>query len=126
MTEYTMVLRLAEQYLIRAEARAQQNNLSAAQSDLNVIRTRAALSPTTANTQSTLLTAILHERQVELFSEWGHRWFDIKRTGNVDAVMGNGGACAAKGGVWNTNWQLYPIIQLQLQLNPALVQNSGY
>ena len=34
-----------------------------------------------------LRTAILHEHQVELFTEWGDRWFNLKRTGNVDAVM---------------------------------------
>ncbi len=43
VTEYTVVLRLAEQYLIRAEARTQQNNSFGAISDLNVIRSRAML-----------------------------------------------------------------------------------
>ena len=85
--EYVTVLRLAEQYLIRAEARAEENNLSGAIADLNVIRTRANLPPTTASTQSGLLAAILHERQIEFFTEWGHRWFDLNRTGNTTTVM---------------------------------------
>ncbi len=77
--QHYMVLRLAEQYLIRAEARAQQNNTEAAISDINTIRTRAGL-PGLENTltQDEVLAAVAHERQIELFSEWGHRWFDLK------------------------------------------------
>jgi hypothetical protein len=126
MTEYTMVLRLAEQYLIRAEAKAQLNNLPGARADLDTIRSRAGLSGTTANSKTELVAAILNERRIELFTEWGHRWLDLKRTGTVDAVMGTGGACAAKGGTWNTNWQLYPIPFGELQKDPNLVQNPGY
>jgi hypothetical protein len=124
VTEYLMVLRLAEQYLIRAEARAQLNNISAAQSDLNAIRNRAGLPNTTANTMSDLMVAILHERQDELFGELGHRWLDLKRTANVDVVMGP--VCAKKGGVWNTNWKWYPIPQYELDKDTRLVQNTGY
>ncbi len=124
--EYSTILRLGEQYLIRAEAKAQQGNIQGASADLDAIRTRAGLADTAANTQADLLTAIQHERQVELFTEWGHRWLDLKRTGAVDAVMGTGGACAAKGGTWNTNWQLYPIPLSELQANPNIKQNQGY
>lgn len=124
VTEYETVLRLGEQFLIRAEARAQQNNLAGAQDDLNAIRTRAGLANTTASTQSDILNAILHERQVELFTEWGHRWLDLKRTGKVDEVMGT--VTSQKGGSWNTNWQWYPVITYDLQTNPNLTQNRGY
>lgn len=124
--EYSTVFRLAEQYLIRAEARAQLNNISGAQTDLNMIRTRAGLPNTAASTTATLQAAIMHERQVELFTEYGHRWLDLKRTGTIDAVMGTGGACAAKGGVWNTIQQLYPIPQSELTTDPNLTQNPGY
>lgn len=124
VSEYTTIFRLGEQYLIRAEARAQQNNINGAQSDLNTIRTRAGLPNTTANTQATLLTAILHERQVELFTEWGHRWLDLKRTGNIDAAMSI--VTPSKGGIWNTNEQWYPIPQQSINTDPNLVQNVGY
>lgn len=128
VAEYSMVLRLAEQYLIRAEARAQQNNLPNAIADLDVIRKRAGL-PLIANinpgiSQSALLDKILHERQVELFTEWGHRWLDIKRTGKVDAVMGV--VTPQKGGTWETTGQLYAIPSTELQKNPNLTQNPGY
>lgn len=123
VTEFSVVLRLGEQYLIRAEARAQQNNLSGAQSDLNTIRTRAGLPTTTAASQADLIMAILHEREVELFAE-GHRWLDLKRTGNVDAAMIN--AMPQKGSTWNTNQQWYPLPYSDLQNNPNLKQNLGY
>ncbi len=124
VTEYSMMLRLAEQYLIRAEARAQQNKIAEAQSDLNVIRKRAGLLNTTANDKLSLLAAILHERQVEFFSELGHRWIDLKRTGNVDQVMAN--VTPTKGGAWSTNWQWYPIPVYDILNNSNLIQNSGY
>ncbi len=78
-SEYIMVLRLGEQYLIRAEARAHLNKISDSQSDINVIRKRAGLSFITENDMEALLNVIDHERQVELFTEWGHRWFGHKK-----------------------------------------------
>lgn len=126
MTEYFMVLRLGEQYLIRAEARAQQNNIGGAQSDLNAIRTRAGLVNTIANDRTSLLSAILHERQIELFSEWGHRWFDLKRTNNVDSVMTLVTPQKANGTPWRSFQQLYPLSITELQKAPNLVQNQGY
>jgi uncharacterized membrane protein (DUF485 family) len=121
LTEYEMVLRLGEQYLIRAEARAQMGNLSGSQEDLNAIRNRAGLPNTTSTTQPGLLSAILHERQVELFTEWGHRWFDLKRSGTVDAVLS-----VIKGAHWQTTDQLYPIPQTEISRTPGLIQNPGY
>lgn len=126
-TEYLMMLRLGEQYLIRAEARAQQNEPDALD-DLNAIRTRAGLDNYAGATDKiSVLNAILHERQVELFSEWAHRWFDLKRTGNLDSVMGGpNGACAAKGGTWKTTDALLPIPLSETIINPNLKQNPGY
>jgi hypothetical protein len=126
VTEYTMVFRLAEQVLIRAEAEAELNDLADAALDLNAIRNRAGLPNTTAANQAQLLAAILQERKIELFTEWGHRWLDLKRTGNIDQVMGSGGVTAAKGGSWNSDWALFPIPLAELQRDPNLSQNSGY
>ncbi|HWK08129.1 MAG TPA: RagB/SusD family nutrient uptake outer membrane protein [Puia sp.] len=124
ITEYEMIFRLSEQYLIRAEARAQQGNISGAKNDLNIIRNRAGLASITAADKASLIIAIQHERQVELFTEWGHRWLDLKRTGTVDAVMNV--VTPLKGGVWRTNWQWYPISLYELQHDQNLEQNSGY
>jgi starch-binding outer membrane protein, SusD/RagB family len=127
MTEYFMVLRLAEQYLIRAEARAQQGNIAGTQSDLNAIRNRAGLTNTTANDQASLLTAILNERRHELFTEWGHRWLDLKRTGKVDEVMTIATSVKSNGATqWQSYQQLYPLPLTELQAAPNLVQNTGY
>jgi hypothetical protein len=124
VTEYLMMLRLGEQYLVRAEARAQQGDTAGAASDVNVLRRRAWLPQTSANSQAALLTAILHERRVELFTEWGHRWLDLKRTEAVDAVMTP--ATSLKGGTWSSNWALYPIPQSELKNDIFLTQNTGY
>ncbi|MGB2525786.1 MULTISPECIES: RagB/SusD family nutrient uptake outer membrane protein [Flagellimonas] len=119
--EYTIVFRLAEQYLIRAEARAQLENISGAQQDLNVIRNRAGLANTTAAGKADLLDAILQERRVELFTEQGHRWFDLKRMGKASEVLAP----------IKTNWKdtdvLFPIPLNEIELNPNLEpQNPGY
>lgn len=119
--EYNVVLRLAEQYLIRAESYVRLGQIQKAQADLDIIRNRAGLLNTTTNTPSLLLQSILHERQVELFTEWGHRWLDMKRTGEADSVFGK-----EKAPYWNSYDTLYPIPQSQLKLNPFLTQNSGY
>lgn len=129
LSEYTMVLRLAEQFLIRAEARAHEGKIlgpNSAAEDLNKIRKRAGLTGTDAVDQVSILKAIQHERQVELFIEWGHRWLDLKRTAEVNHVMSV--VTPLKGGVWNSNFQLYPIPLTDLLNGPGLSgqQNSGY
>jgi len=124
VSEYYMVLRLAEQYLIRAEARVQQNNISGAQSDLNIIRSRAGLTNTTAATKASMLTAINRERQLELFAECGHRWLDIKRTNTIDVIMTS--IASQKGAVWNSNMALLPVPLDEINKDPNLVQNPGY
>ncbi|NWL02537.1 RagB/SusD family nutrient uptake outer membrane protein [Flavobacterium collinsii] len=120
-TEYSKVLRLAEQYLIRAEARANAGDLIGAKEDLNKIRKRAGLESTPAETKQEILDAILKERRWELFTEYGHRFFDLKRTGNIDAVLSD----VKKG--WKTNNVLFPLPQNELNANPNLLpQNNGY
>jgi hypothetical protein len=126
--EYVMVLRLGEQYLIRAEARANQGKLPEAIADLNAIRNRAGLGnyAGSATDPAAVLNAIMHERQVELFTEWGHRWFDLIRTGTVNSVMSV--VTPLKGGTWNSDGHqtLYPIPQLELGKDNNLTQNAGY
>ncbi len=120
VTEYNMMFRLAELYLIRSEARAMLNHISGSQDDLNIIRNRAGLPNTTANNETALLSAIEHERQIEFFAECGHRWFDLKRTGRINNVLGT-----IKTG-WQTTDSLYPIPLSELQSNINLTQNAGY
>lgn len=124
--EYFNVFRLAEQYLIRAEARAYLGNITGAQDDLNVVRGRAGLPGTTADNQTSILDAILHERRVELFSEWGHRWLDLKRTGLVDTIMSMVTPLKTDGDQWESFQQLYPIPYSDIESGPNLKQNPGY
>lgn len=120
VTEYNTVLRLAEQYLIRAEARAHLGDIAGAQADLTAIRERAGLSPTSASDTGSLLAAIEAERRIELFAEWGHRWIDLVRTNRATAVLGG----------LKIDWQetdvLFPIPESERLLNPNLSQNDGY
>ncbi|WP_158286437.1 RagB/SusD family nutrient uptake outer membrane protein [Chitinophaga sp. S165] len=125
--EALMVLRLSEQYLIRAEARAQQDNITgpgSAQEDVDAIRAKALLTGTTATGKDAMLAAIAQERKIELFSEWGHRWFDLVRTGKVDEVMSV--LTPQKGGVWDPNHKILPIPFSETQLNHNIKQNPGY
>lgn len=124
--EYAVMLRLAEVYLNRAEARAQQNNLSGAQSDLNIVRTRAGLPNTTAADQASLLTAIAHERWVELFTENSDRWFSLKRKATISSVLPVTKSPDIANYSWNPDQALYPIPAAELLANPTLTQNPGY
>ncbi len=119
--EYSIVFRLAEQYLIRAEARAMQSNFGGAQQDINTIRQRAGLQDTPASTTEELLQAILDERRFELFTEHGHRWFDIRRFGVAGEVL-----ASIKPG-WKPTNVLLPVPESELLMNPNLnPQNPGY
>ncbi|MBS1663040.1 MAG: RagB/SusD family nutrient uptake outer membrane protein [Bacteroidetes bacterium] len=118
--EAFMVFRLADIYLVRAEAAARLGRTVDALADLNLVRARAGLGASTASVQDDVINAILHERQTELFTEWGNRWFDLKRTGTADAILK-----PLKTG-WQATDTLYPIPQGQLNINIALKQNPGY
>lgn len=126
ITEYTMILRLAELYLIRAEARARLDNLPGAINDVNMIRKRAGLpllTPLSSVTQKDVLNIILAERQHELFTE-GHRWFDIRRSDHLDAIMNT--ASQLKESTWKNTMKYWPIPADELLLNPNILQNPGY
>ena len=115
-----MIFRLGEEYLIHAEAAAELGNLGTAISDLNIVRARAGLSATTATGQAGVLAAIMHERQVELFTEWGNRWFDLNRTGTAGTVLNT-----EKGG-FQSYMALYPVPFSEMEVNTLLTQNPGY
>jgi starch-binding outer membrane protein, SusD/RagB family len=125
--EDVMVLRIAEQYLIRAEANAMQNHFQDAIDDINLIRLKHGgfVTPLPAPVNQTeAMNIILHERQVELFTEWGHRWLDLKRASRLDAVMTQ--VAPNKGGSWQSYQRLYPVPQSNRMRNPNLSQNPGY
>ncbi len=117
------LFRLGEQYLIRAEARAQQNLFSGANSasaDINTLRRRAKAPEVTYTSRDNALLGIEQERFYELAYE-GHRWYDLKRTGRLNTVM-------ASAPNWNAKYQFWPVPQAEIQRNPSLrgAQNPGY
>ena len=117
-----MFLRLAEQYLIRAEANVHLGNLDDAVADINRIRQRAGLESMAADlSASELLAEIELQRRKEFFCEQGHRWFDLKRTGRIDEVLG-----AASWKKWSPEKALFPVPFTELENNKNLVQNPGY
>ncbi|WP_257668943.1 RagB/SusD family nutrient uptake outer membrane protein [Parapedobacter tibetensis] len=119
VVEYSMVLRFAEVYLIRAEARAQQNDLGNAIADLNVLRRRADVEELPLNLdQASVLAAVEQERRIELLGEWGHRWFDLKRTGRAVDVLS-----PIKTG-FTASDLLFPIPLAAILTNPNLTQND--
>ncbi len=116
--EYSIVLRLAEQYLIRAEARAHTGDLIGAKEDLNKTRNLAGLGNISALNAEDILEAIYAERRLELFTEFGHRFFDLKRTGRLDKVL------LQVKNQWNTSDRLFPIPESELLLNPNLLPQN--
>lgn len=122
--EYSMVLRLAEQYLIRAEARYQQDKLDAAQQDLNIIRQRADLAVLDlGNDGDAVREALEQERRIELFAEWGHRWYDLRRWPSLTGAAGKTRADdilpALKTG-WKSSAIFLPLPDEAVRTNPAL------
>ena len=125
-TEYYMVLRLAEQYLIKAEAETNgaTGGDAAAIADLNVLRHRAGLPDLFSSLpHDQVIAAVAHERQTELFAEWGHRWLDLKRTGQAHNVL----SVIPIKQPWQGDYQLlYPIPVTEITTDHNLVQNPGY
>jgi hypothetical protein len=120
---YTL-LRLAEQYLIRAEAEANLKQLGNAINDVNTIRNRAGVDSLPSSlSQSQILDSIQYEYRVEFFAEWGHRWLDLKRWGiaiqTLDTIL------YKKPNIDSTQL-LYPIPISETQTDTNLVQNPGY
>lgn len=114
-----VVLRLADMYLIRAEARASVNGpADLIREDLNTIRNRANLADISTGSYPELLAAIESERRLEFAFE-GHRWFDLVRTGRAVDVLPT---------VMNTDQTLFPIPLSELLSNthPGMTQNPGY
>ncbi|MBS1607076.1 MAG: RagB/SusD family nutrient uptake outer membrane protein [Bacteroidetes bacterium] len=127
--EYYVMLRVAEQYLIRAEANARLGQTAAAIADLNVIRVRAGV-PVLADTlsQAQCIAAIEHERRVELFAEWGHRWLDLKRWPGIEnpAISRADEVLGTVKADWQPTDKYYPVPAAEIILDPNLLQNPGY
>lgn len=119
--EYSVLMRLEEVYLLRAEALINLQQFTEARSDINKIRSRAGLPDISANTKDELLKIVLSERRHELFTEMGHRFFDLKHFGVLDTEM-------LKSKLnWQSKFRVFPLPESELLINPNLnPQNEGY
>lgn len=117
VTELQVIMRLAEQYLIRAEARVKiGTNISGALGDLNITRQRAGLGQLTTTDPAVLTQEIALEYRKEFFCEQAFRWFNLKRTGQADVVL------SPIKPAWKSEAKFYPIAQTILNSNPNLLK----
>jgi len=132
VTEYSMIMRFAEAYLIRGEARILQSKFGLGIADLDIIHKRGNPTAPTLATPTTIAQGMLRveqERRVELFTEWGHRWYDLKRWKSFSGDAGKTRADEVLP-LTKPNWKptaiLMPIPTDAIQTNRNLVQNPGY
>ncbi|KAA2242924.1 RagB/SusD family nutrient uptake outer membrane protein [Chitinophaga agrisoli] len=114
-TDPAYLIRVAELYLIRAEARAQLQQPADALADINAVRDRAGLAPSNAATQAALLLAIENERRLEFAFE-GDRWFNLVRTNRVADVLG----------LTDSRKYVFPVPADELLADEDLTPNPGY
>lgn len=136
---YLPMYRLADIYLLYAEALNATGDQPNALKYLNFVRVRAGLPAYLADSApvadpASMADAILLERQMELVGE-GKRWFDLVRTGNVVKVMdpilkrrqmAAGASAEEATGFGDPRKVLWPVNRSVLNANRKLVQNPGY
>ncbi len=116
------VIRFSELLLIRAEARAEQDDLPGALADLNRLRDNRNASELSLGSKAAVIDAVLEERVRELNFE-GHRFFDLKRRGmTIPKAAGTATAPVP----YNDRRILTPLPVRETDLNENLVQNPGY
>ena len=120
-----VVLRYADVLLMLAETENELEDTTHAAIHLNMVRTRAGLSGTTAVSQGDLRDAIDLERRLELIGE-GHRWFDLLRTGTALSVMNQYFKDNNILITIDEHNLLMPIPQSQVNTDPAIKQNPLY
>lgn len=122
-TEY--YFRLAEAYLIYAEAETRRDggSLTDALDAVNTLRAKRGAVPVAGGDKASLLALIRTEKELELGAESGEDWFDIVRyikNGDVQAA-------AVKATLADQNKLILPIPQVSVDAsNKVIEQNPGY
>ncbi|MFT3822509.1 MAG: RagB/SusD family nutrient uptake outer membrane protein [Chitinophagaceae bacterium] len=128
--EYNIILRLAELYLIRAEANMHNGRNEVAIEDINKIRKRAGLTELALTLSSKEVQAYLEsENQKEFFTELGHRWFDLRRWPATNAAglrRADEVLSVAKPGQWQSYKLYWPLPAEEIAKSKMLTQNPGY
>lgn len=116
-TDNVYVLRLAEMYLIRAEANTRlQKQIPDIVADIQIITDRAGISLPTFSTYQEIIDEIEFELRLEFAFE-AHRWFDLVRLNKVTDFKPN---------VTDPNKYMFPIPLSEIQANNLCTQNNGY
>ena len=115
------ILRMAEVYLIYAEAEARRTggDLTDALDKLNTIRNRASVAPKVLSDKATLLEDIRLEKLLELYCETGENWFDLVRYDRLGDIS----AASIKPSISSINKLTFPLPNNVLLGNPKLVPN---
>jgi tetratricopeptide (TPR) repeat protein len=128
-TDNTVLLRLADIILLKAEALNQLGQTPQAIPLVNQIRTRVQLPAITATAKADVALAILNERRMELAFE-GFRWNDLIRYGKQYTITLMKAQVDPYGKALNyaitDSKLLFPVPFNEIQLDGNLTQNPGY
>jgi hypothetical protein len=122
------VFRTGEMYLIRAEARAETNDLVGAADDLNTLRAARinGYTPQVFASKDALIAAIIEERFKELAYE-GHRFWDLRRRNlPVERLAADAPSTSAVTLPAGNFRFILPIPGTEIDANPNIQQNAGY
>ncbi|MFC5411551.1 RagB/SusD family nutrient uptake outer membrane protein [Larkinella bovis] len=121
------ILRLADMYLIAAEAEARLNGATAAAYGyINTVRKRAGLPDLkTGLSKDAFIDAVIQERAWEFFAE-GDRWYDLTRTGKFLTVIPKAVNDVYPVRNVQAKNKYFPIPQDELNANPKLEQNPDW
>jgi len=118
--EYSVIIRLEEIYLIAAEASGELGDMEKCTALLNSLRNRAGLASISVTNNTDAVNAVLKERKAELFCEFGHRFYDLKRRNRLDDLL-------SSKPFWKEHFKRLPLPENELSLNRNLLpQNPGY
>lgn len=118
--EYSVIIRLEEMYLIAAEAAGELGDMETCTSLLNSLRNRAGLASIVVTDKTSAVNAVFKERKAELFCEFGHRFYDLKRRNKLGDLL-------SSKPFWREHLKRLPLPENELSLNRNLLpQNQGY
>lgn len=118
--EYSVILRIEEMFLIVSECAAERSDWNTFNTMINKVRNTAGLSDLNLQNKEDAVNAVLQERRVDFFCEFGHRFYDLKRRKLLETLK------AVKNN-WQSHYDLLPLPESELLLNQKLLpQNTGY